>query len=322
LTLVPLFLGVFRPEEPFRKRIDRAVREHPDVAGKLGENADVDEFLEALPGGRLEGAIHSRSTGIHWVYGGAAALGFWGLLLLLFPLGRANSRHLWIIGLLVGTVGILLLLGFQWLAFHMPFRVIGINPMTVIIYVLWLIGYSYAAAMDPSSGFFSSLAGFTFGVGLCEEFVKLLPLLLCLRRGVALDLRGAVAWGMAMGIGFGVSEAIHYAGAYYNGIYGAEVYFIRFISCVSLHTVWSGLAAALAWSRREEFEAPEKWYGILIPAVFSIGGSMVLHGVYDTLLKRELDVLAFVAALASFAAFFWVASKKVEEERQAILRPS
>jgi RsiW-degrading membrane proteinase PrsW (M82 family) len=320
LTLIPLLIGVFRSGNEFRTRITIAVKQHPEIVEALGTHATVDEFIAALPGGRIEGALHPRTTWVHWLYGIVSAILFWALLLLLFPLGRANSFHLWSVGLLVGTVGILVLLGFQWVAAEMQGRVImGANPIVILYAIIWFIGYSYSAAMDSGNGFWASLAGFTFGIGLTEELIKLIPLALSFRKSVALDLRGAIVWGMAMGIGFGVSEGIHYAGAYYNGVADQDPYLVRFISCVALHTVWSGMAAAFAWSKREEFEQAERWYGILPPLAISASGSIVLHGLYDTLLKRDFEALAFLVAVLSFTLFFVVLGRKIREEKRGIL---
>ena len=40
--------------------------------------------------------------------------------------------------------------------------------------------------------------GFTFGVGLCEELCKSLPLLWHFKRTATLDVRGAVVWTWAL----------------------------------------------------------------------------------------------------------------------------
>ena len=62
--------------------------------------------------------------------------------------------------------------------------------------------------LDPDTGFWLSFFGFTFGVGLLEEFTKAMPILFMLRGNMDLDWRGAAVWGLAGGIGFGVAEGI------------------------------------------------------------------------------------------------------------------
>ena len=69
-----------------------------------------------------------------------------------------------------------------------------------------LIGFSYRCALDPNNGFLASFFGFTFGVGLCEEVCKAFLLLVHFKGKGSLNYEGAFAWGLACGVGFGVSE--------------------------------------------------------------------------------------------------------------------
>lgn len=301
LLLAPLFLFTILGGADLRERLERAKREHSDVTERV---ETVDEFLRALPGERVEGAYLPRTSWVPWGFAAAAVVGFWGILLFLFPMGRAHSLHLWTVGLLIGTVGVFLLWGFQYVALYSRGLRGGGAIGLIVLSVLQFIGLSYEAALDPEIGFLKSLAGFTFGVGLCEEVCKMLPLAIAFRLGARLDVRGAVAWGLAMGVGFGVSEGIHYSAQLYNGLTGGEAYGVRFVSCVALHAVWSGTASLFLWSTREEFEEPEHWYGMITPLVLAVAPSMALHGLYDTLLKRDLDVLACLAAAASYVLFF------------------
>jgi RsiW-degrading membrane proteinase PrsW (M82 family) len=61
--------------------------------------------------------------------------------------------------------------------------------------------------------------------------------------------------GLLSGIGFGVSEGIHYSSDFYNGVLGADVYCVRFISCVALHAVWSGSAAVFIFRHQAQLQA-------------------------------------------------------------------
>ena len=71
------------------------------------------------------------------------------------------------------------------------------------------------------------------------------------------------------------------------------------------------------WSTRGEFEEPEHWYGMITPLVLAVGPSMALHGLYDTLLKRDLPLLAFGVAAASYFAFFRLSAIYRRREEQA-----
>jgi len=135
-----------------------------------------------------------------------------------------------------------------------------------------------------------------------------------------LDVRGAVVWGLAAGIGFGVSEGITYSTDYYNGISTGGIYVVRFVSCVALHAVWSATNALFMWKAQAEFDGIDTWYDWFLPLLKMLGASMVLHGLYDTLLKREVEVGALLTAVASFALFFWLYERTVREEAQ--LAPS
>jgi RsiW-degrading membrane proteinase PrsW (M82 family) len=212
-----------------------------------------------------------------------------------------------LLALFTGTVGIALLLGFQIIAEATQGHVIiARNPIIMLLFwIAWLIGFSYRAALDPQSNFFMSLLGFTLGVGLCEEVCKALPLVWHYRRTATLDWRGAFVWGLASGVGFGVAEGIMYAGDFYNGVADGMTYVVRFVSCVALHAIWTASAGLFIWRHQGLLQGEFRWYDY-IPRVFlMVLIPMVLHGLYDTFLKKEYDALALVIALASFGWLAW-----------------
>jgi RsiW-degrading membrane proteinase PrsW (M82 family) len=84
--------------------------------------------------------------------------------------------------------------------------------------VVQFIGFSYSAAADPENGFMLSFVGFTIGVGFCEEFCKIMPVYMAVNGRDDMNWRGAMVWGLASGIGFGVAEGVIYSIDYYNGI--------------------------------------------------------------------------------------------------------
>ncbi len=300
LTLLPLLLHVVDPD-PGEAYLELRQRAREDLRTQGRSFRSLDDVFRALEIDRVGGAWQSRFSREHWGFAGAAALGFWALILLLFPLGRANSLHLWTVGLLMGTGGVLLLLGFQELARH----------------PLLLVGEAYAAAFDPEAGFFRSLMGFTLGVGLCEELVKLLPLAIVYRKCGTLDLRGAVAWGLAMGAGFGVSEAIHYAGEFYHGLSPARIYAVRFVSVIALHMAWSATAAARLWAWRDPIADGDRWTAAVAPLLLAAAPSILLHGLYDAFAKHGADYSALCFAVLSFALFFWISDRQLAREAAA-----
>jgi RsiW-degrading membrane proteinase PrsW (M82 family) len=95
---------------------------------------------------------------------------------LLFEPGGSSAMHLLTVGAVTGTIGIISLLAFQWIAeFTQGFWLRGGSIIVVLFYIVKLIGFSYHAALDPENGFALSFLGFTCGVGLCEELTKILP---------------------------------------------------------------------------------------------------------------------------------------------------
>jgi RsiW-degrading membrane proteinase PrsW (M82 family) len=179
----------------------------------------------------------------------------------------------------------------------------------LIFAVLRFIAFSYAAAEDPENGFLLSFLGFTFGVGLCEELVKAAPVFLHRGDEERANWRGLFIWGLASGAGFGIAEGILYSGRYYNGITGPGAYAVRFLSCVALHAIWTGSVAVTLYLRRDMFDHLDAWHEWIGPVLFVIGLPMILHGLYDTCLKRDLNAAALLVAVASFGYLAFLNSR-------------
>jgi RsiW-degrading membrane proteinase PrsW (M82 family) len=269
----------------------------------LPADATLDDVLAALPDHKLEGALLPSDTWIHWGFAFASGAGFFGLVLLLFPPGHTKIWHLLVVGVLTGTAGILLLLGFQWIAFHMPlFR--GTGVITLLLDIVWLIGQSYAMALGDH-GLVVSALGFTAGVGFCEEACKALPLIFVARTTGFFTWRSAMIWGLISGVGFGVSEGITYSHDYYNGVQGGQIYLVRFISCVGLHGIWAAATGINIFRRQDHFRSthhPLEW---ILQILITVIVPMCLHGMYDTLLKQQYDWAALLVAIASFGWLAW-----------------
>ena len=339
--MIPLAVSVFGPDESpeeLARRLLKALKGEDaaaqaddstseDVEAELERllgDASLDDVLERLPGHKLEGAFLSRNSSLHWLFALVSVGAYMAFFVGLASDRSARGWHLLGVGAFVGTFGIVLLLIVQVLAMIGP--VGGSGIVAIVITLLSLIGLSYRAALDPDIGFVGSFLGFTFGVGLCEEMVKALPLFILYRIGTQQSWRGAFLWGLAAGAGFGVSEGIMYSADYYNGITGPGIYLVRFVSCVALHAVWSG-SIGIAINQWQHLLRPDHedwwvncllyWLGVLR----MIAVPMVLHGLYDTLLKKELELLALVVAAASFGYLAWMISRlrtsDDEDERAA-----
>jgi RsiW-degrading membrane proteinase PrsW (M82 family) len=332
LALIPLGFSLLSGERTgVEDRLKQAIgNAGPEVLARVKAvvsadgGASLDDLLAVLPGNRLDEAAHlPRLTRMHWLYGAAAAGAFWALTLCLFPAEPRKPGHLLMVGVFTGTVGIILLLAFQYLAgATQGVWLRGRSPILVIFYLAKFIGFSYASANDPGSNFLLSFVGFTCGVGLCEELCKALPLIVYYRGDDRMGWRGAGRWGLASGAGFGVSEGVMYSVNYYNGVSPADAYVVRFISCVALHAIWSASVGITLWRRQDSIrnpmqeDSPLLSYGLAVLRILAV--PMVLHGLYDTLLKKDMEAPALLVGVVSLAWLAW----QVESARREGAAPS
>jgi RsiW-degrading membrane proteinase PrsW (M82 family) len=308
LLLAPLaWSTVHAQDDEFGDHLKLTVTNHPELRDKLvaalsSDTATDEDVFAAIPADKLDGALLTKHTWAHWGLAALTAACFFGLVLGLFPWGYARPHHMMLIGLFTGTAGIFLLLALQWIAFRMPLFT-GHGWITLLLDLVWLIGQSYKLALTDH-GFLVSFLGFTAGVGFCEEACKALPLIFLARRGIG-SWRTAMLWGLLSGAGFGVSEAITYCSDYYNGICGPQIYAVRFISCVGLHAMWAAAVGITIFRKQEIFQEethPLVWIFSTLQVVIV---PMILHGLYDTLLKQKYDGYALAIAIVSFGWLAW-----------------
>jgi RsiW-degrading membrane proteinase PrsW (M82 family) len=305
LAMIPLVVSTFHPREGFEQRLERTVANHPEVKDKLVQLAvdggSEDKLFRILPEHRFDGAFLPRDTAAHWLLGLVTAAGFFALMMVLFDRGSARAKNLLFTGVFTGTAGIVLLVVFQFVAeWTQGLWIRGRGILVLLFYVVKFIGYSYYAAENPENGFFASFFGYTCGVGLCEELVKALPLILLVNNlPERATWRTACLWGLASGFGFGVAEGIMYSGRYYNGIGTAEIYVVRFVSCVALHACWAAAVGIAMFAFRNEI-AKSGGVGSTLGTIISLAAPcIILHGLYDTLLKKDMGQYALVVALVS-----------------------
>ena len=304
LAFLPLVFQTLRDGNDVEERLEHTLSSHPEIAQKLDDLQSEEELFALLPDGRIEGAHLTRSSRTHWVYAAIATAAFFAVVWFLFESGPATIAQWLIVLLVTSTVGIVSLIAFQWIAdATQGVWITGRSIIVLLFYIVKFIGFSYRAATDPSYGFWPSFFGFTFGVGLCEELTKALPVIVLLQNNSKLGWRAGCILGLASGVGFGVAEGIMYAGHYYNGVTPGDIYLTRFISCVALHATWTATVGVIAAQNLSGFETSDatEWCTHLL---MLIAVPAVLHGLYDTLLKREMGGFALVIAVASFA---WLA---------------
>ena len=316
LALVPLLFATFNSRQNARERVRTLIQSHPEILAE--SDLTLHGLLKVLPGHRLEGAYLAVDSEAQWLFALLAAAAFFGIGWFLLPRSSSKPQHAFFTGLFTGTAGVLLLLAVQLIAGFMRGRIV--IPRSVVgLFFLILKGIqvSYDAANDPDSNFFVSAFGFTFGVGLCEELCKALPVIWHYRTKATLDWRGACLWGFLSGAGFGVSEAIMYCGDMYNGISGGDAYIVRFVSCIALHGIWAAAAAIFICKHQNLIQDAENWYNLLFNAMVLVFVPMLLHGLYDTMLKKEMDGAALVVAVISFGWLIWQIEQARKQEAAA-----
>jgi len=326
--LVPLAFSLAQPERSLLEDVKHGTPPHlwPKVEELIERGAGLEEILSILPGQRLQGALLGRHSKAQYLFALTAIAVFWCVILAVFPPGVTEPRYLLYVGGATGTLGVALLL------------MSHVTPLGIFVEVAMF------RAEDARSSFFAVLGGFTIGVGLFEELAKLIPLWWYYRRHRDLDWRMACLWGLASGAGFGISEGIMYSERYYNGLLDADMYVVRFASCVALHAIWTASAGISLARNREPFQEffrlsktddmfkgfsgevlAEKSsdamlrYTLLFVALLRVVVVVIfLHGLYDAALTRQLNAVALGTAVISFGWLAWqIESCRQEEESPA-----
>jgi RsiW-degrading membrane proteinase PrsW (M82 family) len=320
LAMVPLFISLLAPTKQgdIEERFEQTLRElKPEqavqVLSKINKETTDTELVQFLPEQKIKGAWLPVGSGMPWLLALGSALLFLTFCVFLGSDGATKGWQVLLVGLFTATAGVLLLLAVQAIAANTRGVFVGGRGIGVAFFWIFkLIGISYDCATDPSLGFIPSFFGYTFGVGLCEELAKLIPLVWYFKATQDDDQkdkhvwRGLLIWGLASGAGFGICEGLMYSHRHYNGFMGAEIYAVRFLSCVALHAIWSGSVGMMMHLRQEKISASEGWPGWIGQIVLTISVPMVMHGLYDVALKEDMVWLALVVAAASFGWLAWL----------------
>ena len=116
-----------------------------------------------------------------------------------------------------------------------------------------------------------------------------------------------------------------YSSRYYNGIAPVEMYVVRFVSCAALHAIWTASVGITMWRRQETIQGDMDWTSYVQAILQILAVPMVLHGLYDTLLKKDFDLWATAVGVATFAWFVFQVElargtdAELEGKRQAAL---
>jgi RsiW-degrading membrane proteinase PrsW (M82 family) len=140
-------------------------------------------------------------------------------------------------------------------------------------------GMNTLYAFTESPNILLRVVGFILGVGVLEEVVKAIPLVVILHRAKAPYIpRSMVFYGLMSGIAFGVFEGIHYQMKVNVELDYSNAFFMnvaRLTSLPFLHAIWAGMAGYfLAFAHLyPKYRLSLYFLAIAIPAV--------IHGLYD-----------------------------------------
>ncbi|RMF31334.1 MAG: PrsW family intramembrane metalloprotease [Bacteroidetes bacterium] len=207
--------------------------------------------------------------------------------------------------------------GWQWPLAALFFT--GIAGIGLLLLLYRFFPEGYLALPDHESPLLS-LLGFVFQVGVWEELIKALPLLLVLRltRGRLSPLH-LVTIGVFSGLGFAAFENLSYGEKAVASTHSMAEFFgeeglsagvqramiitmLRALSLVFCHAVFSGIVAyfvAKALLEGEKMGAH---------VVVGIAAASILHGLYDWLAVFQSTLAALLAGL-SFAMFYGYLSR-------------
>jgi tetratricopeptide (TPR) repeat protein len=224
LTSVPM-LVILDKKDDWQQRFIETIKENqekirisqlPDNLSSLDEV--IDYVIYQLPDHKIKGAALPRDTNDHFIIAYVSWLSWMIFLIIVFS-SSSNGESRAILSsilssLFTAILGILILLVIQWLALEIYksgiWEALKMSRGRYFIsnLILYFIGFSYYSALDPESGFIKSFVGFTCGVGLCEELVKLIPVIWLMKRafkkGETLHLSEILLVGLASGVGFGI----------------------------------------------------------------------------------------------------------------------
>lgn len=142
------------------------------------------------------------------------------------------------------------------------------------------------------------MLGFVFGVGLSEEFGKMVPLLIINRKSKEpLYPRTLVFYGLMSGIAFGVFEGVQYQVTFNTQLDYTSAFYsniARLTSLPFLHAIWCAIAGYfVAFANLyPRYRKSLYFLALAIPALF--------HGLYDTFCQNSI----FTALIISFLGVF------------------
>ena len=141
-----------------------------------------------------------------------------------------------------------------------------------------------------------NIVGYVMGVGLTEEFAKMLPLLIIASRiKKPLLPQTLVYYGLMSGIAFGVYEGVHYQLEVNSELgYTASFFYniSRLTSLPFMHAIWCGIAGYFV-----SFAKLYPKYRISL-YILALAVPAILHGLYDSFVSSNKFFVIFALVVA------------------------
>lgn len=206
------------------------------------------------------------------------------------------------------TLGLVFLLFFQSVADHaLHSGRWNYGRATGYWLVLKFIGWAYNAVQEGN--FFTRIVGYIFGVGLCEEFTKLLPLFFYVFRESKLaeekrlGYRQFLLVGFFSGLGFGIGEALSMY-APWSGEISTDSNILRWFACVPSHAIYTVLDAAFLWYLKPTIQNEKNDHMKLVWCALATVVAAVVHGIYNSF--AALPMLGLIFDALAIALMCWV----------------
>lgn len=174
----------------------------------------------------------------------------------------------------------------------------------------WLIGNGYnqlsAEDLGANLPFLYQLFAMFSSVALCEEVLKLVPVVYVANSVGNCKRKDLLFIGAMSGLGFGIVEGV----LYHSQVYQPQemplsIYLLRFFSVAMLHGCWTAISAACFYHFKENsddksFNAPKDIFEYTFLILCSVIASMALHSLYNVLITRSLFLGLLMAWLTVF----------------------
>lgn len=174
----------------------------------------------------------------------------------------------------------------------------------------WLIGNGYNQLSPDDLGtnlpFFYHLFAMLSSVALCEEVLKLVPVMFMAKCDGEGRRKNVLFTGAMSGLGFGIVEGVLYHSQVYHPLeMPLSIYLLRFFSVAMLHGCWTVISAACFYHFTENpddksHNPPTDIFEYTFLILISVIASMSLHSLYNVLISRYLFLGLLMAWLTVF----------------------